>query len=68
MTTIIAAGGYVVALAAIAGATVAVALGKIDGQTYSSIVAGFGGVAVGAGIHAAGVSTNSQNPSTGVNQ
>lgn len=44
----------VVAVCAIAGATVAVCLGHIDASTYSAIVAGFGGAGVGVGAHAAG--------------
>jgi hypothetical protein len=45
----------VIALAAIAAATVAVSLGQIDGQTFTTLVAVFGGAGTGAGIHAAGV-------------
>jgi len=47
----------IVALAAIASATVAVSLGKIDGATYSAIVGVFGGAGAGVGAHAAGVSS-----------
>jgi len=45
----------VVACVAIAAATVAVALGKIDASTYAAIVGTFGGAGVGVGAHAAGV-------------
>lgn len=44
-----------VALAAIAGATVAVCLGHIDAGTYSGLVGVALGGAVGVGSHAAGV-------------
>lgn len=44
----------VVALVAIAGATVAVCLGHIDASTYAAIVAGVTGASVGVGAHAAG--------------
>lgn len=44
-----------VAVIAIAGATVAVCLGHIDSSTYAAIVAGFGGAGVGVGAHSAGV-------------
>lgn len=43
-----------VAIVAIAAATVAVSLGKIDASTYSAIVGAFGGAGVGGGLHAAG--------------
>lgn len=43
-----------VAIVAIAAATVAVSLGKIDAQTYSALVGVFGGAGVGVGAHAAG--------------
>lgn len=43
-----------VAVIAIAAATVAVSLGKIDASTYSAIVGAFGGAGVGVGAHAAG--------------
>jgi predicted secreted Zn-dependent protease len=43
-----------VALAAIASATVAAWHGTIDGQTYAAIVTGTLGLTLGAGIHAAG--------------
>ncbi|HEY4441642.1 MAG TPA: hypothetical protein VGN14_14380 [Candidatus Elarobacter sp.] len=56
VTTVTAIAGYVVAICAIAGSTVAVSLGKIDGQTYAGIIAGFGGFSLGVGAHAAGVS------------
>ena len=45
----------IVALAAIAAATVAVVLGDIDGQSFVAIVGPLGGVFVGVGAHAAGV-------------
>lgn len=48
--------GGLVALAAIAGATVAVCLGHIDAGTYSGLVGVALGGAVGVGAHAAGVS------------
>lgn len=44
----------VIAVFAIAAATVAVSLGKIDASTYSTIVAVFGGAGFGVGAHAAG--------------
>jgi hypothetical protein len=47
-------GVTLIALAGIAGATVAVSLGKIDGQTYAAIVSGVLGIGLGAGVHAAG--------------
>lgn len=47
--------GGAVAVVAIVCATVVVALGKIDASAYTTIVALFGGVGVGAGAHAAGV-------------
>lgn len=47
--------GAVVAVVAIACATVAVSLGKIDSSTYAAIVGVFGGAGVGVGAHAAGV-------------
>lgn len=47
--------GAAVALAAIAGATVAVCLGQIDGATYVAIVGTFGAFGAGAGAHASGV-------------
>lgn len=40
----------------IAGATVAVCLGKIDAPTYIGIVGPVLGIGVGAGVHAAGTS------------
>lgn len=46
--------GAVVAVVAIAAATVAVSLGKIDSPTYAAIVGTFGGAGVGVGAHAAG--------------
>jgi hypothetical protein len=45
---------YVLGLAAIVGATVAVCLAKIDASTYIAVVTTFGGVGVGAGVHASG--------------
>ena len=42
----------IVAVVAIAAATIAVSLGKIDAQTYSAIVGVFGGAGVGVGAHA----------------
>ncbi|TMC48763.1 MAG: hypothetical protein E6J20_18515 [Chloroflexi bacterium] len=56
-------GAYVLGLAAIVGATVAVSLGKIDAPTYVSIVVAFGGVGVGAGVHAAGTAVPTANSS-----
>ncbi len=56
MTTV---GGMVIFLAAIISATVAVSLGHIDSQTYSTILGaalGFGG---GVGAHASGVKQGS---------
>jgi hypothetical protein len=47
--------GAVVAVVAIAGATVAVCLGHIDPQTFAAIVGVFGGAGIGVGAHAAGV-------------
>lgn len=47
----------IVSVVAIAAATVAVALGKIDGSTFAAIVGVFGGTSAGVGAHAAGVST-----------
>lgn len=55
MTTTPGIVAGVVAIAAIVGATVAVCLGQIDGGTFAGIIGAFGGVAVGAGSHAAGV-------------
>ena len=46
-----------IGLAAIVGASVAVCLGHIDAPTYIGIVSAFGGVGVGAGVHAAGTTT-----------
>ena len=42
---------------ALVGASVAVCLGHIDASTYIAIVASFGGVGVGAGVHQAGTVT-----------
>jgi len=53
--------GTVVALAAIAAATVAVSLGKIDGEAFVALVSAFGGLGAGAGAHAAGASQASQS-------
>lgn len=47
-------GAFALGLAAVIGATVAVCLGKVDAPTYVSIVVAFGGVGVGAGVHASG--------------
>lgn len=47
--------GAIVSMVAIAAATVALCLGHIDGEAFVALVAGFGGVGVGAGAHAAGV-------------
>lgn len=44
----------VVALAVIAGATVALCLGHLDSQTFAALVGSFGGAGVGIGAHAAG--------------
>lgn len=44
----------VVAVVAIAAATVAVVLGHIDAQTFAALVGSFGGAGVGVGAHAAG--------------
>jgi hypothetical protein len=46
--------GATVAVVAIVSATLAVCLHAIDGATYGTIVAGFGGFGAGAGAHAAG--------------
>lgn len=46
--------GAMVAVVAIVATTIAVCLGAIDGATYGTIVAGFGGFGAGAGAHAAG--------------
>lgn len=58
-----------IALAAIASATVAVALGKIDGASYAAIVSGVTGVGLGAGVHSLAAGTTSAggagNPSGG---
>lgn len=54
--TVTQLGAYALGLAAVIGATVAVCLSKIDASTYVSIVVAFGGVGVGAGVHAAGTS------------
>lgn len=58
-------GGLAIALTAVIGATVAVCLSKIDAPTYVAIVTVFGGVGVGAGVHAAGVSVPTVPPSEG---
>ena len=42
---------------ALVGSSVAVCLGHIDASTYIAIVASFGGVGVGAGVHQAGTVT-----------
>lgn len=47
--------GAIVAVTAIIGATVAVCLGQIDGQAYSTLVGTVAGIGVGAGVHASGV-------------
>jgi hypothetical protein len=52
-TTVISAA--IVALAAIAAATVAVVTGHIDGQSFVAVVGPLAGVFVGIGAHAAGV-------------
>lgn len=52
-------GAFVLALAGVTGATVAVCLGHIDQPTYIGLVGPVLGVGVGAGIHAQGVSTGS---------
>lgn len=46
-----------VTVAIVAAASVALALGHIDGSTFSAIVAGFGGAGVGTAAHAAGVAS-----------
>lgn len=56
-------GAYALGLAAIIGATVAVCLGKIDAPTYIGVVVAFGGVGVGAGVHAAGTAVPTLPPS-----
>ena len=56
-------GTLVIGVAAIAGATVAVALGHIDGQSYTGLVSGVVGVGLGVGAHATGVSSG--NPPAG---
>jgi hypothetical protein len=58
-----------VGLVAIVGASVAVCLGHIDPSTYIAVVASFGGVGVGAGVHAAGTTSgaavaNGTSPAT----
>jgi hypothetical protein len=62
-STVTQLGAYALGLAAVVGATVAVCLGKIDAPTYVSIVVAFGGVGVGAGVHAAGTSVPTVAPS-----
>ena len=52
-------GAFVLALAGVVGATVAVCLGHIDSPTYIGLVGPVLGVGVGAGIHAQGVNTGS---------
>lgn len=53
-----------IGLAAVVGASVAVSLGHIDTATYIAVVSSFGGVGVGAGIHAAGVNTTPAGQAT----
>lgn len=55
MTNLAIIVGGAVAAIAIAGATVAVCLGKIDAATFVGVVGAFGGVLTGAGAHASGV-------------
>lgn len=55
-------GVTLIALAGIAGATVAVSLGKIDAQSYVGIVSGVIGIGLGAGVHAAGTQAVQQPP------
>lgn len=50
-------GAFVLALAGVIGATVAVCLGHIDQATYIALVGPILGVGVGAGVHANGVQT-----------
>lgn len=61
-TTVTQLGAYALGLAAVIGATVSVCLGKIDAPTYVSIVVAFGGVGVGAGVHAAGTAVPTMAP------
>lgn len=44
-----------VAIVAIVAATIGLCLGQLEGGEYVGIVGTFGGVATGAGLHAAGV-------------
>lgn len=48
-------GAFMLALAGVAGATVAVCLGHIDQPTYIGLVGPILGVGIGAGVHAQGV-------------
>lgn len=57
MTPLSTLSSAIIPVIAIAAATVAVSLGRIDAQTYAAIVAGFGGFGAGASAHAAGVAT-----------
>jgi hypothetical protein len=60
MSSAVALGGVIVALAAIAGATVAVSTGHLGGDAYSAIIGAFVGVGGGtAGVHYA---TNGAKP------
>ena len=52
-------GAFVLALAGVAGATVAVCLGHIDQPTYIGLVGPILGVGIGAGVHAQGVDSGS---------
>jgi hypothetical protein len=52
MSNAVALGGVIVALAAIAGATVAVSTGHLGGDAYSAIIGALVGVGSGtAGAH-----------------
>lgn len=58
-------GAFVLALAGVIGATVAVCLGHIDQSTYIALVGPILGVGVGAGVHANGVVSGSVTTSVG---
>jgi len=51
--------GAAVAIVAIVAATIAVSLGAIQGEAFVAIVTTFGGIAAGAGVHAAGKESGS---------
>ena len=56
-------GPFLIGLAAVIGASVAVCLGHIDSATYIALVGPVAGVGVGAGVHAAGVGSASSTGS-----